>query len=167
MKNRTVFWAAVCFFSAAVVSSQAKGPDFTGTWLVNAERSGIQEGPRFFAGKLGVIQSDSLFILTRTFDREGEEFSVTDSLVLDGRERDLPGMFNSKRKVTASCLQDTVWIKSVIAFDRDGELFEMTSSEKWLLKDEGKTLSMNVTTVSSWGEMVQDLVYDKTVETKP
>jgi hypothetical protein len=152
---------------AASIAAQTARPNFAGNWTVNLVRSNAGEGPRFFAGRLGIAQTDSVIMIKRTYEREGEEFAVTDTLALNGKERALQGMFNSKRNVAASLVQDTLLIKSKIVFERDGETNEMTSTEKWTLKEDGKTIALDVKTLSSWGEMGLVLIYDKAGETKP
>jgi hypothetical protein len=165
MKKPSLLFMMPCFI--AMAAAWAAAPDFSGTWTVNLTRSNAGDGPRFFPGKFIITQSDSMLIVNRFFEGENGEFSMTDSLTLNGKEHALAGMFNSKRNVSASLVQDTLLIRSKIAFERDGETSEMTSTDKWTLKEDGKILAVDVKTVSSWGELDLSLVYDKAVAERP
>ncbi len=166
MKKETNFFVILLCLTA-MAAAWAAAPDFSGTWTVNLTRSNAGDGPQFFPGKYIITRSDSILIVNRIFEGESGEFSMTDSLTLNGKEHALAGMFNSKRNVSALMVRDTLLIKSKIAFERDGETSEMTSTDRWTLKENGKILAVDVRTVSSWGELDLSLVYDKAVAEKP
>jgi len=168
MKKRTTAIGIVLVLIAATVMAQTGKTDFSGSWVLNKEKSGLQEGARFVASKLVVKQAANTITIARTVQRQDQERVTIDTLTLDGKERTSVGAMNAVRKFTAAWSQDgkTLTIKSNSVFERDGNKFEMSSTEILSLKDDGKTLSIDSASTSPRGERKAVLVYDKAAETK-
>jgi hypothetical protein len=83
-------------------------------------------------------------------------------LTLDGKENINEGERGSSSSVlTWSDDGSTLTIKSKREFNRQGETFEMNSTEVWTLAEDGKVLKIQSDISSSRGERSVTLVYEK------
>ena len=137
--------------------------DFTGEWTLNEDKSDLGEGRVFAAFKLTVKQEGNTIIIERTrAGRDGEERTTSETLTLDGKENINEGERGSSTSVLKwSDDGTTLTIKSKREFNRQGETFEMNSTEIWTLAEDGKTLKIQSDMSSSRGERSATLVYEK------
>jgi hypothetical protein len=137
--------------------------DFTGEWTLNEDKSDLGEGRAFAAFKLAVKQEGNTIIIERTSaGRDGEERTTSETLTLDGKENINEGERGSSTSVLKwSDDGTTLTIKSKREFNRQGETFEMNSTEIWTLAEDGKTLKIQSDMSSSRGERSATLVYEK------
>ena len=81
---------------------------------------------------------------------------------MDGKENVVNGdNRNSVTTVTWSDDGSALTIKSKREFNRQGETFEMNTTETWTLSGDGKTLTIQSDSSSGMGERSATLVYDK------
>jgi hypothetical protein len=143
--------------------------NFSGEWNLNQDKSEIGGGGRGRGGgssKLVVKQEDNKLTIDRTSrNRDGEEFIRTTELTLDGKETKTEGFRGSEQTTTANWTDNgnTLTISSVAIYERDGQEFEMNSTEVWHLQENGKVLSIESTRTTPRGERTSKLVYDKAV----
>ena len=137
--------------------------DFTGEWTLNEDRSDLGEGRAFAAFKLAVKQDGNSITIERTrTGRDGEERSSSETLTLDGKENINEGERGTSNSVlTWSEDGSTLTIKSKREFNRQGETFEMNSTEVWTLAEDGKILKIQSEMSSSRGERSVTLIYEK------
>jgi len=144
-------------------SFAADKADFSGQWTLNESKSNLGEGGAFAAFKIAVKQEGNTITIERTrTGRDGGERTSSDTLTLDGKENVNEGERGTSTSVlTWSEDGTTLTIKSKREFDRQGETFEMNSTEVWTLAEDGKILKIQSDISSSRGERSVTLVYDK------
>ena len=139
--------------------TEAKGTDFSGTWILNKEKSQLGERGRVDASKVITQKGDSLTIKRTFTGRDGQEMSDVDKFLINGKECINKGFRNSERKSVLNWDSDgkTLIIKSTHTMERNGEKREMHITEKLLLSADGKLLTIKAS--SNRGEI--KMVYDK------
>jgi hypothetical protein len=151
----------LCVAAAAAAGT----PDFSGTWTRNEEKSVFGEfGGGMVPLKLTVAQTaDSLSIERLTRRPTGEERTILDKLTLDGKECTF-GPPDRPRTASAKWSEDakSLVISTKRIFERDGNRMEFTSVETWKLSDDGKTLTLDITSQSPRGDNKVTAVFDKT-----
>jgi hypothetical protein len=164
-----VLAAIVLVVSMSLLAEDKKEINFSGEWKLNQEKSQLGEGRGFRgASKMVITQKGNDLSIERTSQRRnGEESVYTEALTLDGKEC-TNTIRNNPRTSTANWTDDgkTLTIKSKVVFSRDGNEFEMKSSEIWSLKEDGKVLSIDSTSETPRGERKATYVYDKVVAEK-
>jgi hypothetical protein len=137
--------------------------DFTGEWNLNESKSDLGEGRGFAAFKIVVKQEGNTLTIERTRSgRDGEERTNSETLTMDGKENINEGERGSSTSiVTWSDDGTTLTIKATREFNRQGETFEMNSTEVWTLAGDGMNLSIQSDISSSRGERSATLVYEK------
>ena len=138
-------------------------PDFTGEWTLNESKSDLGERRGFAAFKIVVKQEGNTLTIERTrTGRDGEERASSETLSMDGKENINENERGSSTSVV-SWSEDgsALTIKATREFNRQGETFEMNSSEVWTLAEDGKILSIQSDISSSRGERSATLVYEK------
>jgi hypothetical protein len=137
--------------------------DFTGEWTLNEDKSDLGEGGAFAAFKIAVKQEGNTITIERTrTGRDGEERTNSETLTLDGKEN----INESERGSSSSVLTlsddgTALTIKSKREFNRQGETFEMNSTEVWMLAKDGKILNIQSAISSPRGERSLSMVYEK------
>ncbi|HPG39710.1 MAG TPA: hypothetical protein PLP19_13175 [bacterium] len=155
----------VLFLSILLCAAIAfAGPNYSGEWTLNKEKSGIDEnGPgfRMFSGNLVVVHNNVLTVTRTGLNRDGQETKTEEKYTLDGKECFNKTEFREKTStVTFSADGKTMTIKSVTKMNRDGNEFSMEGTEKWSLQADGKILFIDSTTNSPRGERTMQLYYD-------
>ena len=138
--------------------------NFSGEWLFDKSKSEYSEGgDRFIPIKLKIVQSDTLLLIERTYQREFDgDFVDTLKFTLDGAEN-YSEFWNSPRIIRASWTEnkDALVIKTKITFSRDGQESEMLSTDIWRLKQDGTEISRDFTINGPWGEFNAIYVFCK------
>lgn len=139
--------------------------DFSGSWSLNESKSEFGEfGPRFAARKIKADQKDVAITISRTVtNQDGADVTNDEALTFDGKTVETTGLFNSKKKSTVKWADDgkSFVINYTILFERDGETTEITGKEAWSLSADGKALTVQVNSSSSFGDFASKAVYDK------
>lgn len=145
------------------ISFAGEKVDFTGEWTLNEDKSDFGDGPAFAAVKIVVKQEGNTITIKRTrMGRDGEERTSSETLTMDGKENINEGeRGTSNSVVTWSDDGTNLYIKSKREFSRNGETFEMNSTEVWTLSEDGKILKIQSDVSSSRGERSVSLVYNK------
>jgi len=138
--------------------------DFSGEWSFNEDKSVLDNmGVGFIPAKLKITQFEINFNLQKTFTEEYTDDRVTvDNLTLDGKEfksemRNAPMI----TKANWSDKMDTLFIESIITFNRGGQTSIMTTNEKWSLQERGNVLSIIQSSDSFFGKRKITMVFDK------
>ncbi len=163
-----ILMAFVFLFSMILIAEEGK-VNFSGTWSFNKDKSEAGgdggRGPgRMASSKLVVKQEKDKIVIERTGQgRGGETFTQKEELTLDGKENKVEGFGGRERTVVVKWTDEgkTLTISSRMIFERNGEEFEMKSSEVWSLDNEGKDLVINSTRNTPRGERKSKLVYTK------
>ena len=160
-----VLTVSMIFVLLAIPSYSFAGDnvDFTGEWALNESKSDLGEGRAFAAFKIVVKQEGNTLTIERTRSgRDGEERTNSETLTMDGKENISENERGSSTSVVSwSDDGTTLTIKATREFNRQGETFEMNSTEVWTLAEDGKILSIQSDISSSRGERSATLVYEK------
>ncbi|HKK43072.1 MAG TPA: hypothetical protein VJ963_11730 [Bacteroidales bacterium] len=168
MKPKKIFQFLVVAFMGSLLliptnSFAAGKADFTGKWILNESKSNLGEGRTFSAVKMNVQQNGNTISIERTRSgRNGQERTTNETLTMDGKENIIKNENRSTVSVaTWSDDGNTLTIKSQREFSRQGETFQMKSTETWTMGADGKTLKIQSDSSSQRGERSVTLVYDK------
>lgn len=139
--------------------------DFKGNWTFNEGKSKLGEGRfRMAAAKMKVTGEGESITIERTSNTpDGETATTSEKLTFDGKAAESTVFGGAKKSSVAtwSANGEEMTINSTMVFERDGQSFEIKSTEVWKLLDGGKTLSIDYTSVSQRGTTNQTFVYDK------
>jgi hypothetical protein len=167
MKKKFGFVVAAAF--TCIVSAAAAlyaNADLSGEWTLNNSKSELGEwGERIAPKKLTISGDASAISVSRTvMSPEGAESPLTEKMTFDGKQTESVMFGNTKKKASAKWSDDgkTMNVDAVILLDNNGEQVEIKVKEAWSLGADGKTLLLNSTSNSQWGESTMKLVYDKT-----
>lgn len=140
--------------------------NFSGEWTLNEGKSkfGDTQFGRMAASTLKVTQGDATIAITRIgTSPQGQDYNWEEKLTADGKETESTVYETAKRKSTMKWSKDkkSFTINAATKFERDGNTMEIITVEIWKLSDDGKTLTVDATSTSSFGTNVRSLVYDK------
>jgi mannan endo-1,4-beta-mannosidase len=129
---------------------EKKPADFSGEWKFDEAASTLDNtGTGNLPFQLKIDKNDSELNIKRTIVSEySDNILVDEHLTLDGKEKAFTSPFsNAPRMVAARQSQngDTLFIDSKITFTTGGRTNVWNTNELWILKDEGKILSVRQT----------------------
>jgi len=167
MRSIALFIAVILLIGAFVVSAQESKVDFSGEWIINADKSdlgsdrGGRRGRGMAAFKMVVEQKDNkLVVETFRKNRDDEEVSTKLTYTLDGKKCKNDLNFGSQESVLKwSKDGKTLIIESTRTMSRGDREFTMESTEKWSLDKD--TLTIESTRSTPRGERTSKVVYDK------
>ena len=157
---------------ALVMTALAASPNFSGTWVLDKEKSdqppfggrrggGGQQGPTDVT--LIVKQTDNELTVTRKINMGGEERTSEAKYTLDGKENSNPGFGRGGGQV----LSKTKWDKDKLVttgkrkVNFQGNEFESETQEVRSLSADGKTMTVETTTTTPQGDRTGKQVYNK------
>ena len=152
----------VILFSFTFLPDKA---NFSGSWSLNEGKSELGQMSRFTVRTVKTEQKDDAINISKTLPgfNGGEDITNKETLSFDGKESESTIFGNGKRKSTLKWADDgqSFTINANASFERNGQNFELKSTETWSLLDGGKTLSIVTVSSSSRGENTVKAVYDK------
>jgi hypothetical protein len=152
---------------AAILFSFTVRPDkanFSGSWSLNEGKSELGNFGRFAARKIKAEQKDDAITIAKTAPSfNGDDVTTTETLTFDGKTSESTVFGTSKKKSTVKWSDDgkALTITYTIAFERNGQTFDVNGTETWTLADDGKALSVETVSSSPLGERTTKAVYDK------
>ena len=139
--------------------------NFSGTWALNEGKSELgQYGTRGADSKLEVTQATDAITINRTSNSlTGETVTAAETLTADGKESESTFLGTSKKKSTIKWAADgnSFTITFVIAFEMNGQSFDLSGTQTWAMSEDGKTLSLSTALVTPQGDITTKAVYDK------
>ncbi|MGB3005781.1 MAG: hypothetical protein WBC06_04705 [Chitinophagaceae bacterium] len=154
-------------FAMTVCSSlsvNAQRASFSGEWKLDESKSELGQFGGRAALSIKADQKDDAIAVTRTTPgfNGGDPITTTVTLTYDGKVAESEGFGGAKRKSTAKWSEDgiTLTISSNMVFERDGQSFEIKSTENWTLTKDG-WLSIVTNSSSPRGESTIKAVYTK------
>ncbi len=140
----------------AVCSLVLSAPDFSGKWVLNKDQSTMR------------TRDGEKPDITMTIEQTGDTLKVKQespvefmnreySYKLNGETQEVAGRGGRTSKVTPKWEGDVLVVTSV----REGQQGAMTSTERWQLSADGKTLTIDGKNQSSRGEFESKMVYQK------
>ncbi len=161
------FLLAVAALAIVVLSSFRSMPDkakFSGDWKLDAAKSELGEFGGRAATAIKIDQKDEAVSVSRTTPgfNGGEPMTTSMTLPYSGATVESEGWGGSKRKSTAKWSDDgqTLTIVTNTHFERDGNVFDVKSTENWTLTKDG-LLSVATNATTPQGEMNMKAVYTK------
>ncbi|MBN1481600.1 hypothetical protein EH223_04485 [candidate division KSB1 bacterium] len=162
MKNLYCTIIVIIFFLPLLANETV---NFSGQWSFDKARSEFgQGGDRFVPLRLNIMQSDSMMMVVRSYQREyDDDFIDTLSFSLDGKENHSE-FWHSPRVITANwqeggCL---LTIKTWITFTHEDQESEIFSTDIWKLDKNGSALTRDFTINGPLGEMKAIYIFTKT-----
>lgn len=150
----------IFFISAALMlsaSAIAQGPDFSGSWKLNSEKSKLNAEFSFAPKEIVITQTGNDLTVEKHSSFQDQEFVTTDKLTLDGKECINAGFMDTQKKSTCTWSDDKASLKIVSKMSvGDGE---MTITEVY--KMNSSNMVIESASSSSFGEMAETMVYDK------
>jgi hypothetical protein len=149
----------------AILFSFSVAPiNFSGSWSLNEGKSELgQFGGRGAASKMLVDQKADAVSITKTITSFNGDPATSTEVLTEGKESETIVFGAAKKKSTLKWAADGQGfsISYSIAFDRNGQSFELRGVETWSLGADGKTLIMQTALTTPQGDVSTKAVYDK------
>lgn len=166
MRIIALFTVVVLLLGAIVVSAQETKPNFSGEWVLSADKSDQPEGPGgrrggMMAFKMIIDQKDNQMIAEKfRKNRDGEDVSNKETYTLDGKKCKNDSN-RGTRESTVNWSKDgkMLIIESTMKMSRGDQQFTLESTEKWSL--DKNVLTIETTRTTPGGERTSKAVYDK------
>jgi hypothetical protein len=146
------------------LSVNAQRANFSGDWKLDESKSELGEFGGRAARSVKADQKDDAITVTKTTPgfNGGDPVTTTVTLTYDGKVAESEGFGGAKRKSTAKWSDDgkTLTISSNMVLERDGQSFEIKSTENWTLTTDG-WLSIVTNSSSPRGEITMKAIYTK------
>lgn len=157
---------SVLFIAPALLLTFAAtdNSNFSGDWTLNEGKSDMGQFANFVPRKIKVDQkADAITIAKTSSGFNGEEVIQTETLTFDGKEVESTVFGNSKRKAKAEWSADgkTLTITFKLTLDFNDQITEVNGTEKLTLGDDGKSMTLQSNSSSSFGENPYKGVYEK------
>jgi hypothetical protein len=150
----------VIFFAAFVISTLAgaQGTDFSGNWKLNSTKSNLNAEFSFAPKEVKVAMKDNDLRIEKLSSFQDQDYTSIDTLTLDGKECINRGFQDTQKKSTVVWSEDknSLKITSKMSIGDGGEL---TIIEVY--KIDGGNLIIESNATSSYGELIETMVYDK------
>lgn len=115
MKNNLKFFSAVIMLFAFHQTIFAQIPNYTGTWILNFEKSKLEHVPQGLTSKVFIIKQDGdNFKLTRYNMYGGKKKKISFKMVANGKTRRVKILFKGKLENKENSLQATLWRKNFL-----------------------------------------------------
>ena len=112
MKNNRYTWIAVLCLFVAHGSLLAQQPDFSGTWVLNLQKSKLEHQKEGFTGSLFIIkQKGDCLRLTRYHFFGKKKNKLRFKMRADGKTRKIKLLFRGKLEKQDNTLKSTLWRK--------------------------------------------------------
>lgn len=171
MRAIALFTVVVLLVGSVVVSAQEKKVDFSGTWVLNADKSDLGGGRGGRRGgmavsKMLVEQKDEKLIVENfRQNRDGEDVSTKLTYTLDGKKCKNELNFGTQESVVKWTKDGkTLTIESTMSMSRGDREFTMESTEKWSLDKD--ILTIETTRSTPRGERKSKAIYNKSEKKK-
>ena len=155
---------AIAVVTLSSFNLQAQRASFSGDWKLDESKSELGEFGGRVARSVKAEQKEDAITVTRTTPgfNGGDPVTTTVTLTYDGKVVESEGFGGSKRKSTAKWSEDgkTLIISNTINFERDGQSFEIKSTENWTITKDG-LLSIVTNSTSPRGDMTTKAIYSK------
>ena len=93
----------------------AQTPNYTGTWVLNFEKSKLEHRPNGLTSSVFIIkQEGDKFKLTRTHIFGDKKKTISFKMVADGKTRRVKILFRGKLEQKENSLQATLWRKNFL-----------------------------------------------------
>ena len=167
--KKWVLLLTVGFFT--ITSMAQDRANFSGEWKFNESKSELGQFPLCIFGNDRMrsktmkiaTKADFLAVEVATSSTDGALVTRQAKLTFEGKENETTFVGSPRDKSTARWSDDgqTMTVKSIRSFNPKGETADFKVTEVWKLINDGKSISIQVTSGSTSGEKTMKLVYDK------
>ena len=113
MRNKIKIFLTVLGLFIYQSQSFAQTPNFTGTWVLNLEKSKLEDPPNGLTGSIFIIkQEGDNFKLTRYHIFGGKKRKISFKMVADGKTRRIKLLFKGKLERKENSLLASLWRKN-------------------------------------------------------
>ncbi len=113
MRNKLFSFLAVAGLFAYQSKTFAQTANYTGTWILNLEKSKLEHRPKGLTGSIFIIkQEGDKFSLTRYHVFGDRKKKISFKMVADGKTRTVKLLFNGKLEQKENSLLATLWRKN-------------------------------------------------------
>lgn len=113
MKSCTKRWLTVVALFLYPTFLFAQTPDFSGTWILNLEKSKLEHRPEGLTGSIFIIkQEGNTFHLTRYHVFGDKKKKISFTMVADGETRRIKLLFKGKLEQQENSLLASLWRKN-------------------------------------------------------
>lgn len=155
--------AAIAMVAMSAFNFKADKANFSGEWKLDASKSELGDFGGMAATGMKVEQKDTAITISRTSPgfNGGEPRTTMIMLPYSGATIETEGFGGSKRKASLQWGADgqTLTINNNTHFERDGQAFDIKSTESWTMKDGMLTVATTATTPQ--GDINTKAVYTK------
>lgn len=115
MNKKTKSFLALLGLFICQLNIFAQAPDFTGTWILNFEKSKLEQPPSGLTGSVFIIkQEGDNFKLTRIHIFGNKKREISFKMIADGKTRRIKILFKGKLEQKENTLQATLWKKNFL-----------------------------------------------------
>ena len=163
--SKKITWLVIVSSLLLSFNIKADRTNFSGDWALNESKSEMGQYANIVPKKIKVDQkNDSITISKTATSFTGEDYTVTETLSFDGKETQStvpPG--SSTRKASAKWSDDgqILTITYTLMLDFNGQTTEIKGTETWTPGDGGKTISVQNSSSSSFGDNTFKGFYEK------
>jgi hypothetical protein len=113
MKNKVKLFLTLIGLFVCQSAIFAQAPNYTGTWVLNLEKSKLEHRPNGLTGSVFIIkQEGNNFSLTRTHIFGDRKKKISFKMIADGKTRAIKILFKGKLEQKENTLQATLWRKN-------------------------------------------------------
>jgi hypothetical protein len=133
MKNKVILFLTVIGLFVCQSPIFAQAPNYTGTWVLNLEKSKLEHRPNGLTGSVFIIkQEGDNFRLTRTHIFGDRKKTISFKMIADGKTRKIKILFKGKLELKENTLNATLWRKNFLNIVN----YKFGSSQNELIADE-------------------------------
>jgi hypothetical protein len=115
MTVKIKFFLAVLTLLGCQAKIFAQTPNYTGTWVLNLEKSKLEHRPNGLTSSVFIIkQEGDKFSLTRSHIFSDKKKKISFKMVADGKTRRVKILFKGKLEQKENDLQATLWRKNFL-----------------------------------------------------
>jgi hypothetical protein len=115
MNTKIKFLPTILIIFLCQSQTFAQKPNFTGTWMLNLEKSKFEFGPEGLTSSIFIINQDGdNFRLTRTHIYGEKKNKLSFKMMADGKMRRVKILFKGKLEWRENNLQATLWRKKFL-----------------------------------------------------
>jgi hypothetical protein len=141
-----------------------KKSNFSGTWILNEQKSDFGEYGRMMASdKIVIVQKGKKLTMERYITTPtGEAYNYPENYTLDGKECINPLWEQSKKTSTVAWSEDkkSLTFTSLLELMFEGNEMKINTVEVYSLEDGGKSMVIKETASTEYGDTVVSFIYD-------
>jgi hypothetical protein len=148
---------------ALMSSASTFKADFSGEWTFDPIKSNLAESSMMAPIKMIISQEKNAMMIQRmSRNQQNENITVSDNIPFDGSEIAGTGFANSTRRSSMTWeSNDTFKIKVVVNGTFEGNTYNVTITEKWMLSSDRSALTIDRESNGSRGLIITKHVYNR------